>query len=119
MAKRGKKYEKKVKNVEKTLYSLNDAIKNAKKNSYSKFEGSIDLHLVIKLPSDKDPKSIKGSISLPHTVKKHKVKAIVFCPKEDVEKAKKAGAVEAGLEDLVKKIQDGWSDFDVAIAEPQ
>lgn len=119
MSKRGKKYEDKAKDsIEKTLYSLSDGIQKVKKNSYSKFDGSIDLHIKIAVPTDKDPKSIKGSISLPHSVKTEAVKVIVFCPKEEAEKAKKSGAIEAGLEDLIKKIQGGWMDFDVAIAVP-
>lgn len=118
MPKRGKKYEEKNKQIEKTLYSLPEAIIKAKQGSYTKFEGSVDLHLSLNLPSDKEPKSIKGTLSLPNTVKKKDLKAIVFCEKENTKKAKDAGAVEAGLEDLIKKIQDGWSDFDIAIAVP-
>lgn len=118
MAKRGKKYTEKTKQIEKTLYSLEDAIKKAKSNDYTSFESSIDLHLNIKLPSDKEPKSVKGTISLPNPVKQEEVKVIVFCPDEEADKAKKAGAIEAGLEDLIKKVQKGWSDFDIAIAVP-
>jgi len=118
MAKRGKKYNEKFAKIEKTLYPLEGAIKKVKVNSYTKFDGSIDLHLSLALPSDKDPKSIKGSLTFPNTVKKEELKVIVFCEKESAEKAKKAGAVDAGLEDLIKKIQGGWMDFDVAIAVP-
>jgi large subunit ribosomal protein L1 len=61
---------------------------------------------------------IRGSISLPHGVGKLK-KVIAFCEESDVETAKKAGAIEAGCDELIKKITDGWTDFDVAIASPK
>ncbi|MEA3357088.1 MAG: 50S ribosomal protein L1 [Patescibacteria group bacterium] len=100
------------------MKNLDEAIKLTKKASTSKFPGSIDLHLAINLPKDKEAKSTKGSISLPHPVKTQESKIIVFCTKEDEAKAKRAGAVEAGLEKLIKKVQEGWMEFDVAIATP-
>jgi large subunit ribosomal protein L1 len=74
------------------------------------------LHLGI------DPKQadqlVRGSISLPHGIGKQK-KVIAFCEDSDIEAAKSAGAIEAGCDELVKKITDGWMDFDVAIASPK
>jgi large subunit ribosomal protein L1 len=61
---------------------------------------------------------VRGSISLPHGVGKQK-KVIAFCDESDAEAARKAGAIEVGVEDLVKKITEGWADFDVAIASPK
>ena len=55
---------------------------------------------------------------MPHGVGKQK-RVIAFCDDTLVEAAKKAGAIEAGTDELVKKITDGWSDFDVAIASPK
>lgn len=116
--KRGKKYKKMIEDFEDKVYSLDEAIKKAKETSYSKFPGSIEVHIAMNLPKDKEAKSIKGSFSLPHPVKTESSKVVVFCQKDQAEKAKKAGAVEAGLEDLIKKVQGGWMDFDVAIATP-
>jgi large subunit ribosomal protein L1 len=69
-----------------------------------------------------DPKQadqmVRGSISLPHGIGKQK-KVIAFCEDSDIEAAKNAGAIEAGCDDLVKKVTDGWLDFDVAIASPK
>jgi large subunit ribosomal protein L1 len=69
-----------------------------------------------------DPKQadqmIRGSISLPHGIGKQK-KVIAFCEDADIEAAKNAGAIEAGCDELIKKISDGWMDFDVAIASPK
>ena len=57
-------------------------------------------------------------VSLPNGIGKSK-KVIAFCEDADVEAAKAAGAIEAGTDELVKKITDGWMDFDVAIASPR
>ncbi len=68
-----------------------------------------------------DPKQadqlLRGSLSLPKGIGKTK-RVIAFCDKEDAEKAKAAGAIEAGVADLVEKISGGWMDFDVAVAHP-
>jgi len=118
MTKRGKKYKKMIKDFKDKTYTLDEAIKKAKETSYTKFPGSIELHFAMTLPKDKEAKSIKGSFALPHPVKTEEVKIIVFCEKDQAEKAKKSGAIEAGLDDLIKKIQDGWMDFDIALAIP-
>jgi large subunit ribosomal protein L1 len=116
--KRGKKYKEMKKNFEDKEYSLKEAIEKAKETSYSSFPGSISLHFAMKLPKEKDPKSVKGTLSLPNQVKQEDKRIIVFCESDYEDKAKDAGAVEAGLDDLVKKIEEGWSDFDIAIATP-
>ena len=68
-----------------------------------------------------DPKQadqmVRGSLSLPKGIGKTK-KVIAFCPDELANDAKAAGAVEAGADDLIKKVTDGWTDFDVAVAHP-
>jgi large subunit ribosomal protein L1 len=68
-----------------------------------------------------DPKQadqiIRGSISLPHGIGKS-ARVVCFCQSDKVAAAKAAGAVEAGAEDLVSKIEGGWMDFDVAVASP-
>lgn len=115
MAKRGKKYLK-VKEIRKTEeFTLENAVKEVKKLSFSKFTGTLELHLAVNLPKDKDPKSIKGSLSLPHSVAKTKT-VYVFTSPENVKKAEEAGADKVGLEELVKEIKDGKINFDVAIA---
>lgn len=118
MAGRGKKYRAAVKNFENKPYPLSEAITKAKGLSYSKFPASIELHYAMVLPKDKDPKSLKGSVSLPHPTESKESRIIVFCEQDKAEEAKTAGAVEAGLDDLIKKIQGGWMDFDVALATP-
>ena len=61
---------------------------------------------------------VRGSISLPNGIGKQK-RVIAFCEDSDIEAVQAAGALEAGCDELVKKISDGWADFDVAIASPK
>lgn len=117
MAKRGKKYKNVAKKQVQTPVKLAEAVKLAKKGSYSKFNGTLELHVSITVPKEKDAKSIKGSIALPFPMEK-KVRIAVFTTPENVEAAKAAGAEKVGLEDLVKEIKAGKIDFDVAIATP-
>ncbi|RMF83289.1 MAG: 50S ribosomal protein L1, partial [Planctomycetota bacterium] len=80
-------------------------------------EQSVDLVLNLGIDPNQADQMIRGSVSLPHGVGKSK-RVIAFCPEGDVEAAKAAGAIEAGGDELVKKVADGWLDFDVAVAHP-
>ena len=116
--KRGKKYEKTVKDLDTNkTYSLEEGIKKAKELSYSKFVGSLELHADIKIPKDKDPKSIKGSLSLPHSDGSSNIKIAVFT-KDKQDEAKKAGADFFDFDKLVKDVKEGNIGFDVTIATP-
>lgn len=117
--KRGKIYKKLTKNLDRTVsYSLKDGVKKAKELSYSKFVGSLEIHVDLKLPKDKDPKSLKGGVSLPHATSTKDVKVAVFCTPEKEDEAKKAGADFVGMEAIMKDVKDGKIEFDVAIATP-
>lgn len=117
--KRGKIYKKLTKNLDRTFsYSLKDGVKKAKELSYSKFVGSLEIHVDLKLPKDKDPKSLKGAVSLPHATSTKDVKVAVFCTPEKEDEAKKAGADLVGMEAIMKDVKDGKIEFDVAIATP-
>ncbi|MCH8150159.1 MAG: 50S ribosomal protein L1, partial [Planctomycetes bacterium] len=89
--------------------------KNGKKRKDQDQTVEIVMHLGI------DPKHadqmVRGTIALPKGLGKSRT-VIAFCEGDLAEAAKEAGAVEAGGDDLVKKISDGWMDFDVAIAHP-
>ncbi|MBI2356652.1 50S ribosomal protein L1 [Candidatus Dojkabacteria bacterium] len=117
MARRGKKYISIAKKVERKEYTLAQAVKAIKASSYSTFVGSAELHVSVNLPKDKDAKSIKGAVTLPHSVAK-KVSVYVFTTPENAKVALEAGADKAGLEELVKEVQSGKINFDVAIATP-
>jgi large subunit ribosomal protein L1 len=112
----GKKYREAEKKIEKgKVYPLDEAIKLAKDTSYSKFVGSIELHIRLNTDPKKKEQAVRANFVLPHSTGK-KVKIVVFTSKP----ASLKGKVEAaGGEELVEKISKGWSDFDVALATPE
>lgn len=87
------------------------------KVSVSKFSGSVDIDVVLNVKEKQKKESIRGVVSLPHTFGADK-KVIVFCSEKDIEKAKAAGAVDAGMDELKEKVMEGKIDYDVVIATP-
>ena len=118
MAKHGKKYEEAAKLVEPTrAYPPREAIELAKKIAYSKFDETIEVHLRMGLDPRHAEQQIRGVASLPHGLGK-KVRVLVFTQGDAVRIAEEAGANYAGADELIKKIEEGWLEFDVAIATP-
>jgi large subunit ribosomal protein L1 len=115
--KRSKRYVKCLEKAPKTKVPLAEGIKILKSFEGLKFDATVDLVMHLGIDPKQSEHALRGSISLPHGIGKSK-KVIAFCEGSEVEAAKAAGAIEVGGEDLVKKIQDGWMDFDVAIAHP-
>lgn len=116
MTKDSKKIEQKL-----TANSLEEAVKKVQELSAEnkrKFNESVDLAIQLGIDPKQSDQNVKGSVLLPNGSGKN-VRVIVFSADEEQKKlALKAGAVEAGLEDLVKKIEDGFLDFDCCIATP-
>jgi len=81
------------------------------------FDQTVELVMHLGIDPRQADQMVRGSIALPKGIGRTK-RVIVFCPDEMVEAAQAAGAVEAGCDELVKKISDGWMDFDVAVAHP-
>lgn len=117
MRKRGKRYRKDREKIPTTPVRLDEGLKRLKSFSRAKFDESIDLVLNLGIDPRQADQMIRGAVSLPKGIGKTK-RVIVFCQDADAEAAKAAGAIEAGGDDLVKKVSDGWMDFDVAIAHP-
>ena len=113
-----KRYKKESEQLGKENLSLADAIEKIKSFQSVKFDQSIECVLHLGIDPKQADQLVRGSISLPHGIGKQK-KVIAFCEDSDVEAAMSAGAIEAGCDELVKKITDGWMDFDVAIASPK
>ncbi len=82
-----------------------------------KFDQTVNAVVHLGIDPKQADQALRGSLSLPHGIGQSR-KVVAFCDEADVESAKAAGAIEAGGEELVKKIQDGWADFDVAVATP-
>lgn len=87
------------------------------KAAHAKFDESVDADIVLGIDASKGEQGVRGSVLLPHGTGK-KVRVVVFAKGEHAEQAKSAGADYVGLDDLIEKIQEGWLDFDVAIATP-
>ena len=118
MPKHGKRFRAAQAVVTQDAYSLRDAVALLKQMPQTKFDQSVELHLKMGIDPKQSDQNVRGSISLPAGLGRSR-RVIAFCPVEQVEEAKKAGAVEVGIDDLVEKIQGGWMDFDVAVAHPQ
>lgn len=118
MGHRSKRYLKEAEQVNDTPMLLADAVEKVKSFKSVKFDQSIDCVVNLGIDTKLAEQNVRGSISLPCGIGKQK-KVIVFCDDADAEAAKAAGAIETGSEDLIKKINDGWMDFDVAIASPK
>jgi large subunit ribosomal protein L1 len=115
MKPRSKRYTKEAEQTNEEPVSLDAAVEKIKSFKTVKFDQTVECVLWLGIDPKQADQIIRGSISLPHGVGKQK-KVIAFCDESLVEAAKKAGAVEAGTDELVKKITEGWSDFDVAVA---
>lgn len=100
------------------VYSLSDAAKGVKKTATAKFDESIDLAFYLGVDPRHAEQQVRGSVSLPHGTGK-KVRVVAICRnQEQINAATAAGAIEAGGEELLKKIEGGWLDFDAAVATP-
>lgn len=82
-----------------------------------KFDQTVNAVVHLGIDPKQADQALRGSISMPNGIGKS-ARVIAFCPPDRVEEASEAGAIEAGGEELVKKIQEGWFDFDVAISTP-
>jgi len=94
-----------------------EAIEKIRGFAKTKFDQTVELVCHLGIDPKQADQAIRGSVSLPHGIGANK-RVIAFCEGEDVAAAEAAGAIEVGSDELVKKIQDGWMDFDVAIAAP-
>jgi large subunit ribosomal protein L1 len=113
--KKRKVVDKKVDNEK--LYLLEEAMALVKDVNTAKFDASVDIHVRLGIDPRKADQALRGTANLPHGTGKTK-RVIVFCTPDKEQEAKDAGADEVGLDDLITKIQGGWTDFDVAVAMP-
>ena len=118
MCPRSKRYRASAEKQSEQPVSVRDAVAKLKSFADTKFDQTVDCVIRLGIDPKQADQMIRGSISLPKGIGKSR-RVIVFCPDDQTDEAKKAGAVEAGADDLIKKVQDGWVDFDVAIAVPQ
>lgn len=122
--KRGKKYIEAAKKIEAALASngnggLNpeSACAMVRETSVSKFDATIEAHIRLGVDPRHAEQMVRGSVVLPNGTGK-KVRVAVFAAGEKANEAREAGADIVGGDDLVKRVSDGWTDFDSAIATP-
>ena len=115
---KSKRYKKELEQLSQKALGLTEAVEKVKSFKSVKFDQTIECVLHLGIDPKQADQLIRGSISLPHGIGKQK-KVIAFCEDSDADAAKSAGAIEAGCDELVKKVSDGWMDFDVAIASPK
>src|SRR5437763_8900549 len=118
MANHGKKYvEAKTKVDREHEYEPAEAVKLLKELKTAKFDESVEVHIRTGLNVRHADEQLRGTIALPHGLGKE-VKIAVFAQGDKAREAEEAGADVVGAEDLAQRIQDGFDDFDVAIATP-
>jgi len=118
MSRRSKRHQKEAQQVGKEDVSLKDAVEQLKSLGSVKFDQSIECVLNLGIDPKQADQLVRGSVSLPHGIGKRK-RVVAFCDDAEIEAARKAGAVDAGCDELIKRISDGWGDFDVAVASPK
>ena len=97
---------------------LPDALKLLKKFTPAKFDETVELSMELGIDTKKSDQMVRGAVSLPRGIGRE-LRVIVFCKDEKVAEANEAGAIAAGGDELAARIRDdGWLDFDVAIATP-
>ena len=118
MAKHGKNYLEAAKLVDPDrIYDPAEAASLVKQTTTVKFDASIEAHLRLGVDPRHADQLVRGTVVLPHGTGKV-VRVAVFAQGEKAQEALRSGADEVGAEDLVKKVEAGWLEFDVALATP-
>lgn len=118
MSKRGKKYRAAMEELkEKEFYTLDEAVALLPKTSTTKFDASCEVHMKLGIDPKHADQLVRSTITMPNGTGK-KVRIAAFVPDEKIKEAKSAGAIEAGNADLIDKINEGWLEFDIAVATP-
>jgi large subunit ribosomal protein L1 len=118
MAKIGKKYVEARNKVDREKrYDMDEALNLLPQVIYGKFDETVELALRLGVDPRHADQMVRGSVALPHGLGKE-VKVLVFAKGQKEKEAQDAGADFVGAEDLIEKIQKGWTDFDKTIATP-
>jgi large subunit ribosomal protein L1 len=118
VARHGKKYRKAAEAIEKRPYPLAEAVGKAKDGAYARFDETVEIALRLGVDPRHADQMVRGMVVLPHGTGQ-KVRILVFAAGEKVGEAEEAGADYVGSEDLAKKIEGGWLDFDAVVATPE
>lgn len=115
--KRGKKYQEKAALIDRSRsYPPDEAVRLAKQSAFARFDETVELHVRTALDPRHAEQQLRGTALLPHGLGKP-VRVLAFAEGEAARAAEEAGAEHVGGDDLVKQIEGGWTDFDVALAQ--
>jgi large subunit ribosomal protein L1 len=117
MPKQGKKFQAASKQVEQRPYILSDAVPLVQKIKFAKFDETVELHLRLGVDPKHADQMVRGTVVLPNGLGKKKT-VLVIASGDKQREAEAAGADFVGGDDMVAKIQTGWTDFDAVIATP-
>lgn len=116
--KHSKRYRSNAEKVDKnTALTLEAGVKLLKETAKTKFDESVEIALRLGVDPKKSDQMVRGTVALPHGIGKD-VKVLVLCKPPKDKEAQDAGADLVGLEEYIKKIEEGWSDVDAIIATP-
>ena len=114
----GKKYRASTATIDREkFYSVEDAVRLVKESAKAKFDETVDLAVRLGVDPRHADQQVRGAVVLPNGTGKT-VRVLVFAKGEKLSEAQAAGADHMGGDDLVGRIQEGWTDFDVVIATP-
>ncbi len=115
----GKRYREQYAKIDRDrAYPAAEAIDLVKQTASAKFDETVEVHLLLGVNVRHADEQLRGTLALPHGLGKD-VKVAVFAQGQQARDAEAAGADFVGGQDLVEKVQDGWTDFDVAISTPE
>ncbi|MCX6356643.1 MAG: 50S ribosomal protein L1 [Candidatus Aureabacteria bacterium] len=118
MKKKSKRYRKGLEKLEQgRVYALADAVALLKELPAAKFDETVDLAFVLGVDPKQNDQQVRGTVALPHGTGK-KVRIAAFVKGAAVDEAKAAGADIIGGDELIKKVSEGWAEFDVAVTTP-
>jgi large subunit ribosomal protein L1 len=117
MSKHGKKFRNAVAKVEAKAYPLADAIRVATETAFAKFDETVDIALRLGVDPKHADQMVRGTVVLPHGLGRS-VRVLVFAQGEKIKEAEDAGADFVGGDDMAKKIEGGWLDFEAVVASP-
>jgi large subunit ribosomal protein L1 len=116
MAQRGKKYRAALEKIDRArTYEPKEAVSLVKETAYANFDESVELHIRTGLDTRHADQQLRGTLVLPHGLGKGQ-RVLVFAEGEAARNAEQAGADFVGADDLIKRIEGGWLEFDVALA---
>jgi len=117
MGNHGKKFRKADETIQKRPYALGEAVRLAKSSAFAKFDETMEVAMRLGVDPKHADQMVRGTVVLPHGLGKT-LRVLVFASGEKVREAEEAGADVVGGEELAKKIETGWLDFDAVVATP-